>query len=380
MKKLMMLISFSLFLAYSCGDDSSADHSRHSMKDTAVNAPANPHAGHGMSSEQPDHSEMIALTPWQQLLAGIRTDSVRYNDFEESNTALGVVAVDESTLSVIAARVTGRIDRLYARYPGDNIKAGDPLAEIYSEVLLAEQQDFVRLLQNNASPDIIASAKEKLLLHGLSTKQIATIEQQKKTSAHIMIYSNASGYLSSLEVREGQYLATGDVICTIASLDVVRVNAQVYTPEIGRFTTAASYSIESEAGSDSLHKASLLFSNPALEEGSKVYNVWLRVTNTDHALRPGMMVTVHAVSGIQKLVTVPQSAILEESGMKFTWVQEPDGMFSRRMVKTGKSNRNQIEITEGIMAGDKIVTGGIYLLNSEYILRKGGNSMAGMEM
>lgn len=375
-----MPVSISLFLAGSCGNDSAEDHSQHSMKDTAVQTPASPHQGHTMQHGQPDHSEMIVLTPWQQLLAGIRTDSVRYSNFEESITALGVVAVDESTLSVIAARVTGRIDRLYARYPGDDITAGQPLADIYSETLLAEQQDFVRLLQSNAATDIIASAKEKLLLHGLSQKQITIIEQEKKVSAKITIYSNATGYLSSLEVREGQYMATGDVICTIASLDAVRVNAQVYAPEIDRFADAASYSIESGTGADSLHKASLLFSNPAIEAGSKVFNVWLRVTNADHALRPGMMVTVHAVSNVQKLVTIPQSAILEESGMKFTWVLEPDGMFSRRMVQTGKSNKYEVEITEGLHVGDKIVTGGIYLLNSEYILRKGGNSMAGMEM
>lgn len=65
--------------------------------------------------------------------------------------------------------------------------------------------------------------------------------------------------------------------------------------------------------------------------------------------------------------------------MKYVWVMTGKNMFERRMVKTGLENKKQVEIVSGIMQGEKVVSYGAYLLNSEFIIKQ-GNPMGGMKM
>ena len=62
------------------------------------------------------------------------------------------------------------------------------------------------------------------------------------------------------------------------------------------------------------------------------------------------------------------------------WVQTGKDKFSIRKITTGAENGNVIEISSGLKQGDAVVTSGAYLLNSEYLLRNGVSSMAGMNM
>src|SRR5574337_1682713 len=160
-----ILVTCLVFAA--CTDHSHQDHSQHRQKDTSGQMQNMPGMENmpGMDQNQPsaiDHSQMIVLTAREQLLAGITTQPVQPADFQQSVTALGIVAVDENTLSVIAAKVGGRIDKLYVRNPGEDVHPAQPLYDLYSETLLAEEQDLVQLVQNNASPGFIAAAKQKL--------------------------------------------------------------------------------------------------------------------------------------------------------------------------------------------------------------------------
>lgn len=332
------------------------------------------------NSARIDHSEMLALTAREQLLAGIKTDTVRKKPFSNTISALGVVAIDEGTVTVLSARLSGRINRLFVRNAGADVAAGEPLYEIYSETFFAEQQELLNLIAGNSPADLIEAAREKLILNGMSRKQVADVEKSKSVSSLVTICSPVSGYLTQLEIREGAYVVAGDILFEIATLDEVRINAQVYPDEISAFRSANVFSVESGAAPGITFHATKLYDNPSLEPNSKILNVRLRVRNPDHVLLPGMMTTVKAGADTEQLITIPSTSVLMEDGMTFTWIREPDGMFSRRMIHTGKNNGAEVEITDGLQAGECVVVSGIYLLNSEYILRKGNNSMGGMKM
>lgn len=376
----LFLVVFSL----SCEDHSAHQHPEE--KEDSVSVVHEDHSTHdmslmpGMDHQQEDHSEMLQLTARQQLLAGVRIDTVQLKNFKLLAAALGEVALDESTVAVISAKVNGRIDKLYLRNPGDEIKKGQLIFEIYSEMLYAEQLDLLQLIQNVQPANFIEAARNKLLLHGLTAKQVAEIEKNKIASPAIKFYSNETGFLTSIPVREGQYVATGDVLFEVASLNVVRINAQIYPDEIASFNSASGYEVETSASPGKNYAATMVFDNPSLEVNSKIQFARLRVINTDHVLRPGMMTTVNAVTGEKKLLLIPKTALIIESGMLFVWILDKDGMFIRRNIRVGKENKFEIEVTSGLKEGERIVTAGSYLLNSEYILRKGANSMGGMKM
>ncbi len=364
-----VVLWLSLFV-FSC-----EDHTAHD--DHADTTAAGPHAAHGTNHAKADHSDMLHLTAREQLLAGIRVDTVRQMDFRASVTVLGETAIDENTINVVSARTSGRIERLYLSNPGEDVRKGQALYDLYSEVLRAEEEDLLQLIRSSQPEHLVNAARQKLKLHGVTDRQLAEIEKRNSASPVLTVYSATEGFLADLRVREGQYVQTGDVLFEIASLDVVLVNAQVYPGEITNFNQAAVYEVES---GNSIFPATLVSGLPALEPNSKILYVRLRVNNPGHVLRPGMITTVTAGNKTERVLAVPATALLEESGMRFTWIMEKDGMFTRRMVRTGRVNRNVVEIMEGLEAGDRVIVAGTYLLNSEYILRKGANPMGGMEM
>ena len=62
------------------------------------------------------------------------------------------------------------------------------------------------------------------------------------------------------------------------------------------------------------------------------------------------------------------------------WIKTGNNKFKSQMVTTGIENNGRTEITNGLKQGDLVVTSGAYLINSEYMLRNGNNSMEGMDM
>jgi Cu(I)/Ag(I) efflux system membrane fusion protein len=61
------------------------------------------------------------------------------------------------------------------------------------------------------------------------------------------------------------------------------------------------------------------------------------------------------------------------------WLKKGKDSFEPRLVKTGEENDQQVEIVEGLKAGDQVVASGAYLLYSEFILKKGKNPIDGLK-
>ena len=79
----------------------------------------------------------------------------------------------------------------------------------------------------------------------------------------------------------------------------------------------------------------------------------------------------------KKSLSLPVDAIIQDSQGANVWVRNNDGVFENKMVTTGTQNSRQIEIIDGLTEGEVVVITGAYLLNSEYIFKKGANPMEG---
>jgi Cu(I)/Ag(I) efflux system membrane fusion protein len=106
------------------------------------------------------------------------------------------------------------------------------------------------------------------------------------------------------------------------------------------------------------------------------------IPNDNKLIQPGMMAYVSISHGKKSALAVPASAIIRERGMDKVWVKNTDGSFSPRFIRTAAGNAGFAAISSGLNAGDIVVTGGAYLLNSEDIFKNGADKtgMAGMKM
>lgn len=320
----------------------------------------------------------ITIEKKQQQLAGIKTDTVKFQNIFSASPILGTVAIDEEQVTTISSRVKGRLDKLYIKTSGEYIRKGNPVYAIYSEQLFADEKEFLALSEKRTSnttenkllTDMLSASKNKLLLWGLSEKQIEELEKSKSASQQIIFYAPSEGYVTEILVKEGAYVEAGTLLIKLTELNQVWVDAQVYSNEIEKISGSSSFQIFSETYPDEIYTGRLVFSNPSVEDGRKVQLLRLKVDNSKNKLIPGMMVYVSPKQNSKPVLAVPKSAVLLEK-MKTVWVLAHENTFEQRMVETGAENKFWIEILTGIKEGEIIVTDGSYLVSSEFILKSG---------
>ena len=135
----------------------------------------------------------LALSPASIALADIQTTSVERRFLTLPVRMVGKVDFDETRVRTIAARVAGRLDRLFVDYTGVQVQQDDHLVELYSPALLTAQQELLQARQRLAATadepsDFLResnrrgyqAAREKLVLWGLTEQQVDAIEAQVK--------------------------------------------------------------------------------------------------------------------------------------------------------------------------------------------------------
>lgn len=327
-------------------------------------------------SHEGHEGNFITLTSRQQLLAGIETDTAKYQTIIPGVTILGTVAIDEEQVTSINSRVDGRIDKLFVKAQGGFIRKGAPLYGIYSEELLADEREFLALsdrkqqgnIDNDLLHDMLTASKNKLRLWGVTEKQITELEHSKITSPQITFYSPTEGYVTEVSVKEGMYVREGTPLIKLARLDRVWVEAQVYSDD--KINGNSLFQVFTESSPDEVYDGHLVFRNPSLEKGSKVQLLRISVENAQNQLIPGMMVYVSPKKTLQPVLAIPKSATLLEE-MKTVWVKTDETTFEQRMVMTGVENKSYVEVLSGIREGETVVTSGAYLISSEFILKSG---------
>lgn len=335
------------------------------------------------NNEHAQHKgNFITIEKQQQLLAGIKTDTVRVQNIVPASTILGTVVIDEEQVTAISSRAKGRLDKLYIKTSGEYIKKGNPVYAIYSEQLFADEKEFLVLTEkkknitaeNKLLDDMLSASKNKLILWGLTEKQIDELEESKSPSKQITFYAQTEGYVTEILVKEGAYVEEGTLLIKLTALSQIWIDAQVYSNEIGKISGSSSFQVFSETYPGEIYTGQLVFSNPSVEGGSKVQLLRLKVDNMKNKLIPGMMVYVSPKQNLNPVLAVPKSAVLLEK-MKTVWVMAHDNTFEQRMVETGVENKFWIEIASGLKEGEIIVTEGAYLISSEFILKNGSSQM-----
>ena len=325
-----------------------------------------------------DHSQMVMLDAGQQELTHIELETASTSTISAQTTVVGRIAEDKNRSVTISARVNGRIDKLYVRQEGERVVNGQALYSIYSEDLLTNQNDYLSALeqrkkfagQNSTVEAVIESARKKLSLWGMTEQQLKNLEVEKRPSSLLTYHSNYNGFLSELLIREGEYVQIGKLLFEIADLHSVWIEAQVYQNEIKYLSDETKATIRIDGLPLKEFEGKVVFENPTLEANSKINLVRFIINDADNSMRPGMMARVTIMHQKKEALIIPKSALLIGE-MTLVWIETTPGMYQSQAVRTGIENKDFVEIIHGLQEGDKVVTSGAYLLNSDFILKKG---------
>jgi len=335
-----------------------------------------------------DHSGELHLSDQQIELGNITVDSVRERKLGNELFLTGALSENQNKTSVISSWVMGRIEKLYFKSVGDQISVGDPLYEIYSddlnltikELKLAVEKKKL-LTQSAIDIDrIITGAKKKLLIYGLSEKQINAIETDENIPEVITIKSKHSGTIAAVDVTEGSYVMEGGPVYHLSDYSGLWAEAQIFSEDLVKVPAGIKVRITIPEIPDFFYDGNVSFVNPELTASSKINLLRIEIPNKKNILRPGMQANFVIRYDEFETLAIPTDAILLDQKGATVWIKTGHNKFKSVMVETGTESNGFTEIKSGLNKKDIVVISGAYLLNSEYIFKTGANPMEGHKM
>lgn len=355
----------------------------------------------------------VQLSPYRMVLAGVETWPVDYVPLTKEIVAVGYIEFDERGQRSVAARVAGRIDKLYANETGQMVHEGDELALLYSPDLLVTVQNL-RDAQRTGNRGYQESAKTRLELLGIDDAQIQDILAAEETDIHLRIRSPISGHVIKKYVREGQYVDEGMLLYEVADLSTVWIQAQVYEEDLaflpsgyehgpmakgarGLDATATTRALPGEE----FHGV-LSFIYPHVDQETRTVTVRIELDNPGHKLRPGATATVtlrvqpqqmavfrdttEAVTqrsdrlGEGQVLAVPDSAVIDTGSDRIVYREASPGVFEGVRVTlapsmTGPGGLNYYPLLSGLESGERVVTNGSFLVDAETRLNAAAGSI-----
>lgn len=313
---------------------------------------------------------LIKLSDEQIVLGNIKADTVRVDSIWNERTLTGIFTVNQSTQQQVSSRFNGRIEKLYFKIPGQEVRKGDLIYEVYSRELMQAQEEYLLSLEDPGAL-MTGASRNKLLLWGITEEQIKKLEEEKEARIVNPIFSPAAGTITEIPFIEGDYINEGSSIFKLTDLTSLWVEAQVYTNELELIEKGTKLEVISEAFPDEVAEGEIDFSNPELQSETRINLIRIKISNKRKRFVPGMLAYVILKSKPRSAISLPTNAVIQSKKMSHVWIQNSDGSFEAKKVTTGIQTKSKIEISEGVKPGEVVVTSGAYLLYSDYVFKRG---------
>ncbi len=307
--------------------------------------------------------------------------------------ALGAVAYDTRQVGTISARVAGRIEKLYVRFRYQKIVVGQKIMDIYSPELLTAQQNLLFLLKNDAgNTSFINTAKEKLLLLGMSGAQLQQVIKTQKPSFTISVYSKYSGHIheatgvmnsgnnnagamkdinvttEELSLKEGMYIQKGQSIFSVYNPSKVWALLNIYADNQGLIKRGNAVQLTAETAPDNSFAGRVDFIEPFFRKENKTLSVRVYFDNSKLQLPVGSQVKAKISGSPQNAEWLPKESIVSLGLDKVVFVKAPGG-FMPHIVATGFTNNGKTQILNGLAVTDSVAQNAQFLMDSESFIK-----------
>jgi Cu(I)/Ag(I) efflux system membrane fusion protein len=210
---------------------------------------------------------------------------------------------------------------------------------------------------------------------GVSNSQIRQMAKRREVVHDIRVESPVDGVVLKRSVSPGLRFDRGFEFYRIADLSRVWILADVSRDQVPFIRRGASARITTAEGSRSL-AATVSPSEPMFDEATQTLKVRLTAANPQTALKPGMFVDVEFPVDVPPTLVVPADAIVDSGLQKTVFVERGNGYFEPRPVETGSRYGDDVEVTQGLVLGERIVISGTFFIDSESRMRAAAPAVA----
>ena len=394
MKKLIFMGILGLFILGSCNSKSGGNHEGH---DHGTEAHDHEHEGHDHEHEGEDHeghdhegdehsrssepatghSDEIILPKAKAEAAGVKTSIIEPEVFEQVIKTSGQVLAAQGDESVAVATVAGVVSfrgkvtegmsvgkgTALVTISSSNIADGDPVqrARIAYDISRKEYERMQALVKNKIVSDKeFAQAEQNYENARISYEALA----KNHSAGGQAVTSPISGFVKNILVKEGDYVTIGQPLVSITQNRRLFLRAEVsekYYPSL-RTIGSANFKTPNDNKVYELKELNgrhLSFGKSA-GENSFYVPVTFEFDNKGDII-PGSFVEVYLLSSpMENVLSLPRTALTEEQGLFFAYLQLDEEGYKKQEVTLGADNGKSVQVLSGIKAGDRVVTQGAY--------------------
>jgi len=320
----------------------------------------------------------IELPEQQIAMLGVRFEPVEVRPIDTPVRAVTTIVADESRVTHVHARIAGWVEELYVSTTGQMVRAGQPIAAIFSQELYSSQQEYLSALRRAGSGGpasaVLDAARTRLELLGMDRAQIEKLEQTRQAQRLVTIMAPRSGVVLNRGVSAGTSVDPSTELITLADLSRVWVIAEVTESDAVQVRVGSIGTLSFPMARSEPFAAKVELIYPTLTERTRTVRLRLPVDNKAGVLRPGMYGTAEFEVAARNALTVARDAVVDTGKAQHVFVHTEQNVIEPRTVRLGARLSDRIEVIDGLATGDHVVTAGVFLIDSESRLRASGTT------
>lgn len=366
----------------------SRDHTSHAAPPEKPVGKGQPPTGHAA----PLADNVMTISPTRLRSIGVRFGVAERRPLERTIRTVGRVEIDERRLAHVNIKIEGWIDELYVNYTGEQVTRGQLLFTVYSPELVATQREYLLALRSQRTrgrsefPEVAAGAqslvevtRQHLQLWDIPEHQIRDLERTGTVLRTLHIHSPITGTVINKVALAGMHVNPGNELHPIADLSRVWILADIYEYELPLIKIGQQATISLSYDPGTVLEGRVAFIYPTVDPPTRMAKVCFELDNPAELLKPGMYATVELRIPLGTRLAVPKEAIIESGEQQLICIHRGGGTLEWRTVRLGIRAGDWIEVTEGLQAGEHVVTSANCLIDSESRLQAAVGGMQGMQ-
>lgn len=332
--------------------------------------------------------------------AGVQTVPARQATVQASVPAFCEISYDKNALARITPLAAGIVRQVLVDV-GQDVKAGDVLVELHSTDVASAKAAFVsavvdlalkevacqrekRLAEKNISSEkevqeadaacktaelTLSTAKQTLLNYGFTAKEVEVIEEDRDTSAVLLVRAPYDGTLVERSAVVGELVQPGQSLFLLADLRSMWLSLSIPADQAGLIRKGLAVEATFRELPGESIRGEITWVNTSIDEQSRMLRVRAVVGNSDRRLSAGMFGDARVlVADAQASVDVPRDAIQRFESKSYVFVRLDDDLYSLRCVATVENpSKDTVAVVAGLRPGEPVVATGAFTVMSEFL-------------
>ncbi|HDN2511500.1 TPA: efflux RND transporter periplasmic adaptor subunit [Providencia rettgeri] len=310
-------------------------------------------------------SKGVTINPTQTQNLGLKTVEVKWGQLSYDLTFPAEITFNDHQFAIVQARESGFVEKVYPFTVGERIQKGFPIADLTIPAWVEAQSEYLALKQMGANQSDLNSVIERLRLNGMPEGSLSQFIKTGKVQTRFTIQAPISGVITALNLRLGMNISKEVTIAQIQGTNPLWVNASVSQSAAELLTKQAQFSVSIPAYSTQQFIVKNWLVLPSADQASRTINIRAEIEDNANVLKPGMTAYLNVLAKGQESLLVPSQAIVDSGKEQHVIVVGEQGEFIPKNVRIMAESQQTTAISQGLQVGEKVVTQGIFLIDSE---------------